>query len=464
MAKCVQCGQSGMMLKVNGNGLCISCVSSQLDTMQKENARISQELKDAREENTQTAHALDELQARITPDFINAEAIIDTINKRSIDLQALEDHIASKEAEEKELSKQIKERKKQLLVVSDSLEFESFALYVPRYDFASSEEYKQRLDAIRDEQKKLIKEKTAIIASDNWEVNGSKAEGRKMAADLSKLLLRSFNHECDAAVASVRFSNFDRCKDRIINAFDTINKLGSIGKTSISHQYRQSKINELSLAYEYQCKKEEERERIRELKARQKEEALLQKEIQEARKEAEKERKHYLIALEKLEKQLIAAQTEEDRTAVIEKKNEVVGYLDDINKKLEDIDYRQSNQRAGYVYVISNIGSFGPDVYKIGMTRRLEPMERIYELGDASVPFQFDVHAMIFSEDAPQLEAALHHAFDNRRVNMVNNRREYFHVTLDEIKRVVYENHDKTVEFTDEPYAEQYRQSEKMRQ
>lgn len=119
--------------------------------------------------------------------------------------------------------------------------------------------------------------------------------------------------------------------------------------------------------------------------------------------------------------------------------------------------------KAGYVYIISNIGSFGKNIYKIGMTRRLEPQDRVDELGDASVPFNFDIHAMIFSDNAPALEAALHKAFDNKKVNMVNRRREFFNVTLDEIKEVIKQNFDKTVEFIDTPDAEQYRISLKMR-
>lgn len=111
--------------------------------------------------------------------------------------------------------------------------------------------------------------------------------------------------------------------------------------------------------------------------------------------------------------------------------------MSDIDKSLANIDYRQANMKAGYVYIISNIGAFGENVYKIGMTRRLDPQDRIDELGDASVPFNFDVHAMIFSDDAPALEASLHKAFEDKKINMVNQRREFFNVTLDEIKEVV---------------------------
>ena len=142
---------------------------------------------------------------------------------------------------------------------------------------------------------------------------------------------------------------------------------------------------------------------------------------------------------------------------------ELQAQYDETEKAMKDIDYREANKRAGYVYIISNVGSFGENVYKIGMTRRLEPQDRIDELSDASVPFNFDVHAMIFTDDAPALEAALHNAFADKKVNLVNHRREFFNVTLDEIKKVVKDNYDKTVEFIETPDAEQFRISQDMR-
>lgn len=148
---------------------------------------------------------------------------------------------------------------------------------------------------------------------------------------------------------------------------------------------------------------------------------------------------------------------------MLQKKNEIESHLKEIESSLQAIDYREANIKAGYVYVISNIGAFGENVYKIGMTRRLNPMERIDELGDASVPFNFDVHAMIFSDDAPKLEAALHKAFENRKLNMINTRREFFRVSLNEIKQVISENYDKTVEYIEKADAEQYRMSEAIR-
>ena len=225
---------------------------------------------------------------------------------------------------------------------------------------------------------------------------------------------------------------------------------------SISQQYINLKIQELLLALDYQQKKQEEKERIRELKEQEREEKRVHKEIEEARKKLQKEKSHYQNALDALMKQI---QSNGETPELLEKKNNLEAELEDTAKAIANVDYREANRKAGYVYIISNIGAFGQDVYKIGMTRRLEPMERIEELGDASVPFNFDVHALIFTEDAPALENALHTAFEAQKINKINRRREFFRVNLDEIKSVVRKNFDKTVEWIDVPEAEQYRQS-----
>lgn len=246
-------------------------------------------------------------------------------------------------------------------------------------------------------------------------------------------------------------------------SYEAISKLGTIMSVAITSQYFNAKYEELCLALEYRMKKQEEKEEQKEIRARLREEAKLQKEIEEARKKVLKEKSHYTNALEKLETQIAKADGNE-KVELLNKKSEIESQLSEIQKSIENIDYREANARAGYVYVISNIGAFGENVYKIGMTRRLEPQDRVDELGDASVPFKFDVHAMIFSDDAPALENALHKAFENRKVNMVNSRREFFNVTLDEIEEVVKQNFDKTVEFTRFAPAEQYRESLKIKE
>lgn len=258
----------------------------------------------------------------------------------------------------------------------------------------------------------------------------------------------------------MKYNNFDASLKRINASCDAISKLGSMMHISISPAYRAAKVDELTLAFEYAQLKQKEKEAEKEERARLREEARLQKEIEEERRKLEKEQTHYLNALAKLNAQLAASP---DSPELVVKKHELENKVADTEKAIRDVDYREANKKAGYVYVISNIGAFGKDVYKIGMTRRLDPQERVDELGDASVPFGFDVHAMIFTDDAPKLEAALHRAFEDKKVNMVNPRREFFHVSLDEIKAVIRQNYDKTVEFNDYPDAEQWRISVKMR-
>ena len=222
-------------------------------------------------------------------------------------------------------------------------------------------------------------------------------------------------------------------------------------------------MKELDIAYGYQQKKKEERDELRELREQQKEEERVAKEIEAKRLELEKEQAHYQNAIRKVNEQIEVEKSEERKKYLLEKKEELDNNIIDIDKAMEDLDYREANHRAGYVYIISNIGAFGNDIYKIGMTRRLEPEDRIAELSGAAVPFKYDIHAMIFSDDAPKLEAALHNAFANNKLNLVNGRKEFFKVSLEEIKKVVRENHDKTVDFKSLPEAQQYRESEMIR-
>lgn len=369
--------------------------------------------------------------------------------------------INSLEAQITSLSEEVKQKKSQIVELDETILLQEFGMYSPIYDFASSEIYKDRLDAIRIEQKNMILFKTAATCSTNWTVNGSEAQGRVMTNQNIKQILRCFNDECDMLISKVKFNNIAAFIEKIRKSYDALNRMNTKSAVSISHEYLELKIQELQLAYEYAVKKQEEKEEQRRIREQMREEARLQKEIEEARKDIEKEQKHYTNALLKLYKQIESCD-ELEKEVLLEKKAEIEKHLSDLDSAIKDIDYREANKRAGYVYIISNIGSFGENIYKIGMTRRLDPMERVDELGDASVPFKFDVHAMIFSDDAPTLETALHHAFENKKVNMINGRREFFNVTLEEIEEVVKANYDKTVEFIKVPQAEQYRESQKI--
>lgn len=413
-------------------------------------------------ENKKLMEENSRLKQLLTPEQEHLFNLEEETLKLKEEVAALEQQKSSLLASVENLDKSIREKEKDLIQLDDEILYQSFSLYKPLFDFANSDQYKQKLEEIRNQQKQMIKDKSAVSYFDGWTVDGSKVKGRQMTNDNIKQILRSFNTECDNIVDKVKFNNIDNMKERLRKSYDTLNKLNSTNRISITNTYFQLKLDELSLAYEYQKKKQEEKEEQKRIRAELREQAIVQKELEEARKNTLKDKEHFEKALAKIISQLELESIEENREVLVDKKLQLEKTLNDINQKLSDIDYRQNNQKAGYVYIISNLGSFGENVYKIGMTRRLEPEERIDELSDASVPFNFDIHAMIFTEDAPKLESALHKAFENKKVNMVNLRREFFNVTLDEIKKVVQENFDKTVEFIDTPSAEQYRESQKI--
>lgn len=372
----------------------------------------------------------EQLKKLMTPEMknaINLQNYISELNKQIQTLQtqsnSLSSEINKKQSELNSTNEKIRQLNAQLFDVQDSIYLQDFGLYKPKYALCNSDAYKDRLSAIRQEQKNMIKNGIATTGNANWTVNGSKTQGSKMVHDMQKLLLRAFNSECDELINKVKYNNLDSAKKRIDTSREAISKLGAIMGVSINTCYYESKIQELFLAYEYQQKKQEEKEAQRAAREELREAAKLQKEIEEQRKKALKEQSHYQNALTKILEQIKAsANPSQD---LLNKKAELENQLHNIDSAIKDLDYREANQRAGYVYVISNIGAFGENIYKIGMTRRLDPQDRVDELGDASVPFRFDVHAMIFSDDAPALENALHKAFENKKVNMVNQRREF---------------------------------------
>ena len=212
--------------------------------------------------------------------------------------------------------------------------------------------------------------------------------------------------------------------------------------------------------HEHREKVQQEKERQREIKEQMREEERARKEVERVEAEAAKEEQTYQKALEQARTELEAAA---EASAEIHDKLEAqvskleIELKDAIDKKAKAVARAQLT-RAGHVYVISNIGSCGEGIYKIGMTRRFEPLLRVKELGDASAPFPFDVHATGYSDDAPTLENLLHHEFSERRVNKVNTRKEFFRVSLDEIRKAVTK-HFGVITFVTVPEAEEYRKT-----
>ncbi len=334
------------------------------------------------------------------------------------------------------LTKQ-EELEKEVALLEENLEDISFGLYKPHFNFQTPDQYKDRLTAVRDKERDLIRKHTAAVCPTKWTVGDSAKEGTKMVKLYMKLMLRAFNGECDAAVATVGWNNIARMEERIRRSFNQINELGSVTHVSLTNEYLALKLDELRLTHEFEEKRYLEREEQRRVREQLRDEERARQEIERAREEAEREEADY-------EKALTKAREEALRTtgAQLEKLTERIRSLEG---KVEEA--RQTKQRAiaraqltksRFVYVISNIGSFGERVFKIGMTRRLEPMDRIYELGDASVPFPFDLHVMLYSDNAPELEAALHEVVEDRAINLVNPRKEFYrNVDLDEIEAFV---------------------------
>ncbi|MDL5377130.1 DUF4041 domain-containing protein [Exiguobacterium mexicanum] len=327
----------------------------------------------------------------------------------------------------------------------------------PRYlsDEDSSEKLKAKLGSVRAKQKALIKNKNATTHPPAYTVDGDKKKGKEFVNDTIKLLLRAFNNECDVIISGVKHTNFERSVEKVQKSFHQLNSLTDMQTVFMTTEYKKLKVDELTIMYKYRVKKQEEKEEQQAIKEQMREEARVLKEIEEARKKVEKEETHFKAAL-------LAARTkienasESERTALEAKIAELEAKLQEVEEIKGDIENRERNTRAGYVYVISNIGSFGEHVYKISMTRRLEPLDRIRELGSASVPFTFDIHAMIFSEDAPNLENKLHKRFTDRRVNQVNFRKEFFKVNIDEVADVIKQEFDQTLEITMLAQAEEY--------
>jgi hypothetical protein len=315
--------------------------------------------------------------------------------------------------------------------------------YKSRYGFATSQQYKKAIEDNYEKQKAMLTNKAAATCSTQWTIDGSVEKGQKQTERYLALLVRAFNGECDSAIAKVKATNFQTMENRIIKAFDSLNRLGEMQYCSISTEYRNLRLEELGLEYEHALKLQAEREEQRAIREEMRQDAIAERERERAQKEAEAEERRRQSEVDRIRAERERAtkdQQSSERMAELEAKLLAAeARLAEAHTNTERAISMAQQTRAGHVYIISNIGSFGTNVYKIGMTRRPDPMDRIWELSDASVPFDFDVHAIIRTDDAPGMETELHQRFATRRLNAVNQRKEFFAVSIDEIAVVVRE-------------------------
>ncbi len=351
--------------------------------------------------------------------------------------------------------------KREVSLLEENLEDISFGLYKPHYEFDTSEDYRQRLDQVRDEKKQLVRNDQATKCLVEWTVGGSRREGERMQKQLAKIMLRAFNGESDAAVANVRWNNITRMEERLQRAYEAINKLGTVVQVSLVSGYMDLALQELRLQFEYEEKRRAEAEEQRIIKERMREDERAQRELERAEQEAAEDELRFEKALERARSEVAEAKGEELEALTI-KMRELEAQLAEKHAEHERAISRAQQTRSGHVYVLSNVGSFGENVFKIGMTRREKWKDRVKELSDASVPFEFDVHAMVFTEDAPDLEHTLHGVFSDHRVNLVNERKEFFNVSIREIEKALVARGLK-VEITKLAEAREYRETIALR-
>lgn len=315
----------------------------------------------------------------------------------------------------------------------------------------------EQLKGLRAQQREMISGGAALFVHGELEQHfsekfgqiGSLTPARKdfVYKGFSTLFLKTFNLECEFAMRQLRRdSGYEASYGRILAAYEGVSKVGLPFGLRISDEYLHLRMDECRLVFEHLTAKTVERlERAAE-RERLRDEQKAQEEYNFALIQFDKELEHYRIMLSKMREL-------GDEDAVARYNQLIAG----IEEQAAEIRVRAQNIRAGYVYVISNIGSFGEGIVKIGLTRRLEPMNRVKELSNASVPFRYDVHALYFSLDAVSLETALHHHFEDQRVNKINRRREFFHATPQEVLQALKAHDVDLVEWVQDPEASEFR-------
>ena len=363
---------------------------------------------------------IEEFNIKYSP-IISIESKLDQLRSSVDQVQKEIDEIRTQYAEKRSILRKLEQ---QVAIYDERISFAELGVYEPHFDFGDSETYKECIRAVRERQKAMVSSREATICPTDWTIDGSRSKGQTMINRQTRLTMRAFNNECEAAIANTRWNNVVAMEKRILNAARQINSANASTNLAIHENYVALKLDELHLAHEYRERLKIEKDERAELVRAEREQKKLIAEADAAEREEKKfsellsrARSHVGVdqnRIMELEEKLTAAQATSKRARAMAQMT-----------------------RSGYVYIISNIGSFGQDVVKIGLTRRLDPDDRVRELGDASVPFRFDIHAMIYSEDAPDLEAALHKEFSDRRVNASNLRKEFFRVTLDEVEAAV---------------------------
>lgn len=418
-----------------------------LDSLNKSTKDLKNELDDTKKELKEVLSLKgknDELEAKII--------------KLTIKIENLQIDLDDKTNQYLDLESEISEIQDSIALFSPAAHLIDLGFYEePKYLYETSERYKTEIQLVREKLKILITNNEAINIPNNIIAIEDNSLSKKIISGQARLMLRTFNIETDLLLLNLKVSNFAKTMERIEKIATDIEKSAISLKCGFNEEYIKLKLKECQLQYQFKLKQAAEQEEQKAIREQMAEEQKAIRDFERAIAKAQKDEQMYQDALEIAKKELQIADDKEKELLNMKIASLEAKLQDAIENEKRAKSMAEQTKR-GYVYVISNIGSFGENIYKIGMTRRLEPLNRVKELGDASVPFFFDVHALIFSDDAPKLEKELHRVFHNQRVNMINHRREFFNVTLEDIKKEVKKNHGE-IEFTMIAQADEYRET-----
>ncbi|MBU8079427.1 DUF4041 domain-containing protein [Staphylococcus aureus] len=393
----------------------------------------------------------------VEPDLVTLQNLKEKNKSINIENQKIKREIQELKNLKKDLISSIEEGTKELEHITSYLNDELFKYDIElTYPFDLVEVDSSQINTYI---KKLQMKEKELLNLEEVKIFNFSTENKRHQNAQAKQIIRLFNAETSQLINKVNSKNIESMQNKIFKSYEGINKIFETDNVRIPETLLDIKLEMLDLMHKYQVKIEDEKIIRREERARLKEIEQAEKEMEKKLKELDKDIRHHNNEIKKLTMYLNNTDLQVEKELYIEKIRELDQSLKNLNSERENVEDRKDNAQSGFVYIISNIGSFGENVYKIGVTRRLEPMDRINELSSASVPFEFDVHALIFSENAFELKNKLHEYFKKYKVNKVNGRKEFFKVNINEIKDKVLSEHNSTVQFIDEPKAIQYRET-----
>lgn len=374
-----------------------------------------------------------------------------------------QNELSDLEGQKEILRAQVSRLQQQLRGLDAKIYLQSLDSYESYYNFIYSEDYLIQLKNNKLEQESMRKNSTAYICHTEWVVGESKREGKKMIKNLLELIKLAFENQCRFVLQEARYNNVISLEKRIINIFEKINKWSAITHCEVSQEYLNLRLRELHLKCEFEEKKQKEKDQQQEIRKQQRELEKERRESEKARKEIEeaeeKERRHQQ-ELDRVRQEVRQAEGEERKQLelrVQQLESQVIKDQGDI----KDATSRYRRVKDGHIYVVSNVGSFKEeDIYRIFMTRSENEDEYVRSMNPL-VPFPFDIHFKIYSEEASETITYLHQRFQDRRVNLDNERRDFFQVPLDEIEQIVEEIRQekggiRILEFTRQPQNSEY--------